>query len=182
MPTRIRTWRRFTPASGLLKHSIFSCSRSGRAGSGDLAPMTSRKRAPSTLDRARRLQLFPNTVQHTINKLRRLRRRKLARDLDGLINDNGARSSWITEHLCHRSSQYVPIDRGHPINPPIRGVRLDQLVDIGAAVLRDTEYIFREALHFALDIPASLPKCFADVVCLLLAEICLIEHLQSEFA
>ena len=100
----------------------------------------------------------------------------------GFIDNHCAGSSRVTEHLRNRRAKNVAVNRRHAVHTPILGVICDQLVDVGAAILRHAEYILGETLYVGLDFAASTPEGLADILDWLLAEIGLKQHLQSEFA
>jgi len=93
-----------------------------------------------------------------------------------------SQAGFLGVFFAHGGTEHVAINRRHPVHAPVVGVRLDQVVDVRATVLRNAKYIFREALHFTLDVTTTLPKCFAHIIGLLFAKIGLIEHLQCKFA
>src|SRR6266404_7922051 len=131
---------------------------------------------------ALRPYFFPHTIQHTIDKLHRLRRRKLPRNFERLINHHRPRRRRIPQELRHRSPQHIPVHCRHPIHPPVLCMLPDEPINLRQPVAGDAKKIVSKSPHFFLYVRPLRPKRLPDKLRRLLSHVRLKEHLQNQFA
>src|ERR1700675_3860982 len=131
---------------------------------------------------ALRPDLFPHTVQHAIDKLHRLGRRKLPRNFERLINYHRPRRSRIPQKLRHRSPQHIPVHGSHPIHPPVLRMLPDEPVDLRQPVASDAKQIVGKSANFFLNVAPLRPERLSDKLRRLLPHVRLKQHLQNQFA
>src|SRR5262245_43329440 len=89
--------------------------------------------ARAVTDRAYNLLELPlslDAIQNAVNELRGLLRAVSARDLDRFVDDDRAGSFGIEQQFLCRQPQDVPIDNGHPVQPPVFGMALNHGIDL----------------------------------------------------
>ena len=127
-------------------------------------------------------QISADAVENPIDELHRFGAGKLARNLDGFIDDYGTRRLWITQKLRNGGTKDVAIDGGHPFHTPVLGVTLDQGIDVGSTIRCRAKQIVREAAHVLSNLIPFCPERTANIVGALPPHVGLKQHLQGEFA
>src|SRR5438477_10080711 len=79
-------------------------------------------------------QIFADAVEHSIDELHRLRRRKLACNLERLVNHYCFGGQWIAKKFSNVLAQDIAVDGGHLFHPTMLSVLFDQTIYINPAV------------------------------------------------
>lgn len=74
-------------------------------------------------------ELFTDSVKNAVDKDGGLAAAVSLGDLDGLIDDDRRRDELFLKELEHGDPQDIAVDEGHPRDPPVLGISLDQGID-----------------------------------------------------
>src|SRR5215469_4023196 len=121
-------------------------------------------------------------VEHPIEEINRLGRGEPPPDLERLIDDDGKRRGLEAEHFGGGHAEKIAVHGGHAFEPPMGGVRGDQVVDLLVVERRNAEDVLCEAPDIGLDFVPGLPEGRVHLVGGLLADIGLKQHLHGNFA